>query len=347
MFVASLHRVVARRALPSSLNSIAARRLVLARRALSTSSWLRDPATATATVKKEPATKKASTTTKKATASTSSSSSSTNKAKAKAKPAAAKKKAPAKAKKAAAAPKKKKKAAPAKKKKKPTRKPVKPLTPEQKERIKLRYLKMVSLWKGPNTRAPQPWSLYIADSMSNTSEAGSRNKFNELYARYSRLSAAERQSLEARAAANREWNKREASRWIKSYPIEVIYLANIARRRLIRITKKARQYIHDDRQPKRPAGALARFIHDRYDKNRGARQPDIMRALVGDWKGMSEAERKPWVDQAEADKARCKGQFDNFLSRAKKYWYDNKPKRRPTVPKVPHPSVTEKAKQAA
>ncbi|RCI07815.1 hypothetical protein L249_5793 [Ophiocordyceps polyrhachis-furcata BCC 54312] len=337
MFVASLHRVVARRALPSGLNSIAARRLVLARRAFSGSSWLRDPTTATA--KKEPATKKA---TKKATASSSA------KAKAKAKPAAKKKKAPAKAKKAAAAPKKKKKkAAPVKKKKKPTRKPRKPLTPEQREKIKLRYLKMVSLYKGPDTRAPQPWPLYVAENISTVSNPDRRVKLNDLFARYSKLPAAEKQSLEARANANREWNKREAVRWAKSYPIEVIYLANIARRRLIRITNKVRNYIHDDRQPKRPAGAMARFVRDRHDKTSGADQREVLKNVVNVWKGMSEAEKKPWLDQAEAEKARCKGQFDNFLAKAKQYWFNNKPKRRPTVPKIHSPSVTAKAKQAA
>ncbi|RDA93124.1 hypothetical protein CP533_4066 [Ophiocordyceps camponoti-saundersi (nom. inval.)] len=322
MFVASLRRVVARRALPSGLNSLAARRLVLAR-AFSGSSLLRDPTTATATIKKQPATKKVSITTK----------TTTTKTKTKAKPAAKKKKAPAKAKKAAAAPKKKKKkkAVIVKKKKK---RPQPPLTEEQKEKIKLRYLKMVSLWRGPTTRPPWPWTVYVAENMQKGTSESNKDKLNKLYARYAKLSPAEKQTLEARAAANREWNERERVRWVKSYPVEVVYLANLARRRLVRITKRNRTYIHDDRQPKRPAGAFPLFVRDRHSSIKTSSSTETLVELQHQWKSMSDAEKKPWKDEADAQRVRCKGQFDNFTAKARKYWLDNKPKRVPTVPKI-------------
>ncbi|KAF4585365.1 HMG box protein [Ophiocordyceps camponoti-floridani] len=330
----SLSRVVARRVTSTGLvwASVSARRVVpvLSARAFSGSAFVLAPTTAK--TKKAPAAKKAAATKKSTAGSKKSTATAAKKKKAPAK-------AKAKAKKPAAAAKKKKKVVVKKSKKKQ-------MTPEEREKAKLRYLKMLSLWRMPRCRPATPWSLYVANNFPAGNDETSTAKFNRLFAEYSKSTAAEMEAFKAQTEANEIYNKKELEKWIKSYPVEVVYLANIARRRLVRILKRGAKFIPDDRQPKRPRNAMASFLATQLAGKKGAgdRQTDIFKSAVEKWKAMSDAEKKPYHDQAKAESERCKGRHEKYTQSAIRYWENNMPKRRPTVPRTRADLIKAKAK---
>ncbi|KND90136.1 hypothetical protein TOPH_05110, partial [Tolypocladium ophioglossoides CBS 100239] len=231
------------------------------------------------------------------------------------KTAASKKKAPAKkkAKKtAAAAPKKVKK---------------KVLTPEEKERSELRELKKMALLKGPTLLPDSAWSVYVSENLP-SGQGSLMDKIKEVSSSFGGLSESMKDSLRTTAQANQVTNKQTRQQWIESHPPEAIYMANIARRRLGRKLKKSRVYlIHDTRLPKRAGTPYTLFIKARFQgasDGGAASAQDAFRAMSGEWKAMSEADKKPFRDMAEAEVQKSSESLRGLKDKAKAYWKEHK-----------------------
>lgn len=92
---------------------------------------------------------------------------------------------------------------------------------------------------------------------------------------------------------------------MESHPVTDIAAANHARARLIREfeVKINPIRITDDRMPKRPLSCFGQFIKA---KSTGATGPavEVMKALSSQWKTLSTAEKKPYMDLEAAEKTR-------------------------------------------
>ena len=108
--------------------------------------------------------------------------------------------------------------------------------------------------------------------------------------------------------------------WVQSYPIEVIYLANIARRKLRTALKKSgRGYLklEDDRMPKRPPPPFIRFVKSRFPSvGNGQPVPTVMKQIAKEWHTLRDAETQPLVDQYAKEMETYRAEFDAIRSRA-------------------------------
>lgn len=108
------------------------------------------------------------------------------------------------------------------------------------------------------------------------------------------------QRLEERAQENKEANKQALKAWIESHSVEVIYMANLARRRLARKSGKQATLLHDERMPKLAPSAYSLFVQARHDQvSEGGVPPrDIFRKLGHEWTQLSEAEKQQYEEAA-------------------------------------------------
>ncbi|KAM4059522.1 HMG (high mobility group) box domain-containing protein [Hirsutella rhossiliensis] len=232
----------------------------------------------------------------------------------------AKKKAPAKKEKPVL---KKKKVVKKKAVKKPKKKT--PPTPEQKEKAQVRELKRMALLKGPKMLPANPWAIYVSQNLPAGDEQLGE-KIKKVHADYEALSASEKERMNATAQANQVTNQQTRQAWIESFPYEVVYMANLARRQLARKLNKGRLYlIHDERQPKRASGPYGLFIKSRYRglSDSGSTQ-DIFRTMATEWKALSDADKKPFQDMAAAEARKATEQFKEARVAGKAYWQAQK-----------------------
>lgn len=87
--------------------------------------------------------------------------------------------------------------------------------------------------------------------------------------------------------------------WVESHPPQEVYNANLARKNLKRkynMPKGTLKLIHDERVPKRPSTAYARFTKARWASGEFAGVPESMHQVAGriarEWKSLSAAERR-------------------------------------------------------
>ncbi|OAA33035.1 HMG box protein [Moelleriella libera RCEF 2490] len=225
------------------------------------------------------------------------------------------------------APKKKKKAV-AKKKpaKKPAlkkaKKPKKAVTPEEKEKSELRQLRKMALLKGPQLLPESAWSVYMSDNMR-AGQGSLSDKVKELSQSFANVSASEKDRLQSVAQTNQSTNKDTRQQWITSHPPEVIYLANVARRRIARKTNKSRIFlIHDSRLPKRSGSPYTLFIKSRFSQaNSGSNgtAQDTFRAVSKEWRSLSESEKQSYRDEAAKEAAQSQAEFKELKEKAKAY----------------------------
>ncbi|KAI9839991.1 MAG: hypothetical protein M1819_000183 [Sarea resinae] len=236
----------------------------------------------------------------------------TTKTRARAKPStsAAKAKKPASKK---VAPKKKtvKKAVKPKAKPKPKRKV---LTPEQKEeaakkkeRVEIRELKKAAL------TAPKqlPETAFLVLSSELAKKEGKLNG-KEAGERYKAFSPQELEHYNHIASNNKVANKEAYKTWVQSHTPDEIRQANSARTTLKRRLKKNFTKIKDDRQPSRPVMAYILFYKERLasgDLNNMSIQEKATLAAK-EWKGLSESEKKNYLDRQELEMARYKKEFE-------------------------------------
>ncbi|OAA49455.1 HMG box protein [Metarhizium rileyi] len=265
--------------------------LPAAGRALSISAWMRWPAKAPG-VKK---TKKASTTTTK---------------KGGTKTAAAKKKTKKATTKKAAAPKKKK--------------VKKELTPEEKDKVDLKQLKKMALLKGPTRLPGSLWAVYVANNMGAV-QGKLTDRMKVISSGFAQLPKSEKESLRSTAQSNQDSNKLAHQQWVNSHPVEAIYIANLARRRIARKANKPRVYlIHDERLPKRASSPYPLFIKSRFSQaksqNGDASSKETFRAISEEWRSMSESEKQPFKEAATLESAKSSALFKEIKEKARVYW---------------------------
>ncbi|KPM39494.1 hypothetical protein AK830_g7076 [Neonectria ditissima] len=192
----------------------------------------------------------------------------------------------------------------------------KPLTPEEQDKYDIRELKKWSLLaKRPNLPAT-PWILYSSHNVQ-SGELDLGHRVREIAASFKNLSSREMETLEATAQANRLTNEANYKAWVESYPVERIYLANKARRRLARKLGQVVRVIRDDRLPSFPGHAYANFVKGRFHGTAGnASMLETMKVVGSEWKSLSDAEKQPYEDEIAADVARYKIEIKEIRAKA-------------------------------
>jgi hypothetical protein len=123
---------------------------------------------------------------------------------------------------------------------------------------------------------------------------------------------------ELKGAANFEENKVIQKEWVLSHSVEEIYLANLARVQLAKLTNKKRVYkITDDRMPKRPAMPYARFLQSRLNSYGGSDIKDAFKTSAQEWKNLRDAEKKPFEDAYAEDLKEYHEKFDPIKERSR------------------------------
>ncbi|KAK9439334.1 High mobility group, HMG1/HMG2 [Metarhizium brunneum] len=220
-------------------------------------------------------------------------------------------------KKASAAKKKTKKAAA------PKRKTKKVLTPEEKEKADLRELKKMALLKRPTQLPESAWAVYVTNNIG-AGEGKVTERIKEVSSRFAGLSESEKEGLKSTAQSNHDANKNTRQQWVESHPVEAIYIANIARRRIARKTNKSRLYlIHDERLPKRARSAYALFIKSRFSQvnsqSGSSTAQDTFRAMSEEWRSMSESEKQPFEEAAASEVEKSAALFKELKEKARVY----------------------------
>ncbi|KAF4122544.1 HMG (high mobility group) box [Geosmithia morbida] len=186
------------------------------------------------------------------------------------------------------------------------KKAAKPPTPEQQEKAEIKELKRRALLKlAPKTAAVRPWNIFVAEKMpaerARTSTMG--DAIRAVKAEFDGLSYSEMQRLESQAAANKEANEAAYKAWIVSLPVDVVYLANRARRRLARLVKDKRfPKLVDDRLPRTPRNPFVQYIQSEATFPAGRPVTDSFRDAATAWKSLPDYEKRRFEDQYAADK---------------------------------------------
>lgn len=122
------------------------------------------------------------------------------------------------------------------------------------------------------------------------------------------------------AASNKDANQDTRRDWVESFPPEVIYTANLARRRLAKKLDKSRVYvIHDERLPKRTGNAYTAFVKSRYS-NSGGSPTENFKAVAQEWKDLSEHEKSQYKDAAATSSAEIGAAMKELRVKGEAYW---------------------------
>ncbi|ETS87385.1 hypothetical protein PFICI_01213 [Pestalotiopsis fici W106-1] len=218
--------------------------------------------------------------------------------------------------KAAAKPKKAKKV---EKKKPATRKVKKPLSPEKEEQLKIRELKMASLYyaesKAKVTKVKLPstaYLLWISEKLKGNSRdaLATQEAFTKVTNEWKTVSGSELAGLKRTAEANKLQNEANHKAWVESYTVEEIQRANRARQMLKRkFNYPAKRPVHLLKDDRRPLGVRSPFTY--YVKARWASgdfenqtASSGIKTQSEEWKNLSAAEKAPYEELSRADRAR-------------------------------------------
>ncbi|KAL6878650.1 hypothetical protein J3F83DRAFT_723395 [Trichoderma novae-zelandiae] len=184
--------------------------------------------------------------------------------------------------------------------KKPKTAKKKTLTDEEKEKLEIRKLKKMSMLKGPSYLPETAWSVYMVDNLrGGTGGDALPDKVRALSTSFKNLPESEKERMTAIGNSNRIANQEAKKKWIESFPPEVIYTANLARRRLARKTDKSKIYLlHDERIPHRTGSGFTLYIKEHFNQAGADTATDAMRAMGERWRSLSPDEKAPYVDEA-------------------------------------------------
>ncbi|KIW12978.1 hypothetical protein PV08_08165 [Exophiala spinifera] len=213
----------------------------------------------------------------------------------------------------------KKKATPKKKatkkpKKKAVKKPKAKKAPSktalaQQARKALSDLRAAALLEEPKQLPSTAFSVILVEEAKKSKAfAGSATAASE---KYRNLSSEEREQYNHQANQNKQQNTIAYKNWVQSYTPLQIKQANNARHQLTKKAKaagKKTKYptIQDDRAVKAPRNAYTFFFTDRHLSGdmSGMSVGESGKLLGREWKNLSAAEKKPYNDKADADRAR-------------------------------------------
>ncbi|KAL1984823.1 hypothetical protein VTN96DRAFT_8667 [Rasamsonia emersonii] len=196
-----------------------------------------------------------------------------------------------------------------------TAKAKKELTPEQVERLEarkraaeIRALKKVAL-KEPKGLPTSGYVLWIQEKMKETK--GGLEGFRELTSAYKTLSPEELEPYKRQAESNKAANAAAYESWVKSHTPLEIRQANLARRRLAKLTESFKHPIRmnpirDDRQVKGVQSSFLFFVEERF-KSGDLKHMSIREAtkrIADEWRGLTEQEKEKYKRLQEADSER-------------------------------------------
>ncbi|KAJ2913280.1 hypothetical protein MD484_g7122, partial [Candolleomyces efflorescens] len=167
----------------------------------------------------------------------------------------------------------------------------------------------------PPKLAPSAWQLYFTDWIQRQQRLGTR-KLNVAQAakeagqEYASLSAAEKEPYKRRSQAAKEAREREHEAYMRSLTPEDIKRENVFRAAQRKAGKSRKGNIKDPNAPKKPLSAYFMFLQ------RIRADPKLVRDIFGDetettkqsvlaaakWRSMTDAERQPFLAQAEQEK---------------------------------------------
>ncbi|KNZ77200.1 Mismatch-binding protein cmb1 [Termitomyces sp. J132] len=167
----------------------------------------------------------------------------------------------------------------------------------------------------PPKLAPSAWQLYFTDWIQNQQVSGTR-KLNVAQAakeagqEYASLTEEEKEPYKRRSQAAKEARERELTAYMRSLTPDDIKRENAFRAAQRKAGKSRKSNIKDPNAPKKPLSAYFMFLQ------RIRASPQLVRDIFGDetettkqsvlaaakWRSMSDAERQPFLAQAEQEK---------------------------------------------
>ncbi|KAL6239785.1 hypothetical protein BDW75DRAFT_67073 [Aspergillus navahoensis] len=212
-------------------------------------------------------------------------------------------------------------------KKRASKKPVvrkvrKVLTEEQKEaraqrkkaeelKETKRRLKATAL-QTPKLLPTLPWVIAMTDKLSVVDKSDNpapKEAFSRATELARKASSEEKQRYIDQAAANKAANEAAFKAWVESHTPLQILEANNARRRLAQLQGKRRvPIIHDERLVKPPTSAWIYFFMEKRDKN-ALVVSDMAQDVAVQWKNLPASEKAPYLEKANADRARYEREY--------------------------------------
>ncbi|KAG6884765.1 hypothetical protein C0993_008462 [Termitomyces sp. T159_Od127] len=167
----------------------------------------------------------------------------------------------------------------------------------------------------PPKLAPSAWQLYFTDWIQNQQANGTR-KLNVAQAakeagqEYASLTEEEKEPYKRRSQAAKEARERELAAYMRSLTPDDIKRENAFRAAQRKAGKSRKSNIKDPNAPKKPLSAYFMFLQ------RIRAHPQLVRDIFGDetettkqsvlaaakWRSMTDAERQPFLAQAEQEK---------------------------------------------
>ncbi|PHH70934.1 hypothetical protein CDD82_6828 [Ophiocordyceps australis] len=195
------------------------------------------------------------------------------------------------------------------------------LTPEQKQRRAIRFLRHIALTREmPKPLPRSSWNVFIGKKLHKGSVL--TRDMAGLSTTFATLPEDTKKELENQATRNRHANVEKMKAWVQEHPPEAIYLANLARRRLDRKFKRAYSQIQDPRLPARPSSA---FIHY-YIKRRGDGTDlpsdgviNMSRQVAVEWRALAPSEKKKYEAMNQEDSERFRREFQALKPKMEEY----------------------------
>ncbi|CAE7010958.1 hypothetical protein HRS9139_01843 [Pyrenophora teres f. teres] len=196
--------------------------------------------------------------------------------------------------------------------KKPGRKRAKKaLTPEEKEKAKIRELRAKALKEPVSQHAIAPFHVYISEKLSGSkgTSAEARANVGNAAKAFKNLTPAELEHYNHLANQKMAEKQAEFKAWLHSYTPDEIRIANNARaqlrKKLAGTQKKSVAYtkkLVDDRVPKQTPTSYLCFFLERHASGdfKNIKAADAAKLIGTEWKSLSAAEKKKYEDQSKA-----------------------------------------------
>ncbi|KAH8885189.1 hypothetical protein GQ53DRAFT_751478 [Thozetella sp. PMI_491] len=195
------------------------------------------------------------------------------------------------------------------------------LTPEQKDRAEKAKNREVALLKSQPAKLPvYARGVWVSEVFKTTkpeeklwTRAEVTKTLTKAVQEYKRLPESEHTRLNAIATENKAANAAAQKAWLESFTPLQVFEANQARRRL------GLSFLKDDRLPLQPRNAYSLFVKSRFQSDEYASSPGkpssvaAITQMAEEWNKMNEEERKPFYDQAEADRERYAKECDEVF----------------------------------
>ncbi|KAG5941991.1 hypothetical protein E4U59_001437 [Claviceps monticola] len=167
--------------------------------------------------------------------------------------------------------------------------------------------------------------------LSKCKAAGEVHGLKLSWAKYHDLSPEEKENYAATAGKNKVANKKLKEEWALSLPVEVVYLANLARKRIAQIhlthgVNKRLLIIHDPRQPDGLPTAMGTYVKHRYpdtkyDHNAG---PDTIRAIANDWRNLPQEQKAELIELNQQERVKQSATLAEVRAKALQWIIDER-----------------------